>query len=292
MNEAMAMTQTSGSDGHDGEPRSEPEREPDPDPATDTLTDVHLSAILESLIFVADKPVSVKQLARAARTRIAEVRRLVPDLMRAYEGGGVELCEVGGGYQFRTTARTAAFVRDFVAAKPLRLTRAQLESLAIIAYRQPVTRPEVDEIRGVDTGSSLKVLLDRGLVKILGRKDEPGRPLLYGTAPYFLEFFGLQALKDLPTLKEFTDLSEESRALFERSTGEHLNLEANETELGAVRAERGAYDREGPEFQDPDDDRTEFTRASVSMSSETDIDDAADAAGSEEAPLAEEAEAE
>jgi segregation and condensation protein B len=100
------------------------------------------------------------------------------------------------------------------------MTRAQLETLAIVAYRQPLTRPEVDDIRGVDSGPVLKTLLDRDLVRILGKKDEPGRPLLYGTAPSFLEFFGLKSLKDLPSLREFTELSDESRRTYDREMGD------------------------------------------------------------------------
>jgi len=101
-----------------------------------------------------------------------------------------------------------------------------METLSIVAYRQPVTRPEIDDIRGVDAGSTLKGLADRGFVKILGRKDEPGRPLLYGTTEFFLEFFGLKALRDLPTLTEFSELSDESKDIFERRTGEAPDLRA------------------------------------------------------------------
>jgi segregation and condensation protein B len=128
----------------------------------------------------------------------------------------------------------------------VRLTRAQLETLAITAYRQPVTRPVLDDIRGVDSGSALKVLLDRGLIKILGRKEEPGRPLLYGTTPYFLEFFGLKGLGDLPTLREFSELSEESRELFERRIGEPFDP----SELGAM-TEAGVEESELDEAGEP-----------------------------------------
>ena len=93
----------------------------------------------------------------------------------------------------------------------MRLSRAQLETLSIVAYRQPITRPEIDDIRGVDSGGSLKTLLERQLVRILGKKEEPGRPLLYGTTREFLEFFNLRDLKDLPTLREYYDLSEEHK---------------------------------------------------------------------------------
>src|SRR6185295_9785573 len=113
-----------------------------------------------------------------------------------------------------------SFIREAAGKKPVRMSRAQLETLAIVAYRQPNTRPEVDDVRCVDSGAALKTLLDRELVRILGKKDEPGRPLLYGTTPQFLEFFGLKSLKDLPTLREFTELTDDSRRAYERELGE------------------------------------------------------------------------
>ena len=122
------------------------------------------------------------------------------------------LHEVAGGYQFRTHPSTREWVQQLIAGRPVRLSRAQLETLAIVAYRQPITRPEIDEIRGVDSGSTLKVLLDRELIRILGKKEEPGRPLLYGTTKEFLEFFNLSDLRELPTLREFHELTEESAA--------------------------------------------------------------------------------
>ena len=99
--------------------------------------------------------------------------------------------------------------------KPMRLTRAALETLAIVAYRQPVTRPEMEDLRGVDCGAVTKALLERKLIRILGKKDEPGRPLLYGTTKEFLELFNLRDLTQLPTLREFQELSEESRKIVE-----------------------------------------------------------------------------
>ena len=193
-----------------------------------------LKNVLESLIFVSGGPVTAKRLARAARATIAEVQPLLDELVADYQHRGVHLYFVAGGYQFRSARETADFVKTLVAPKPIRLTRAQLETLAIVAYRQPMTRPEVDDVRGVDSGSSLKVLTDRGLVKILGRKDEPGRPLVYGTTPQFLEFFGLGSLKDLPTLQEFSDLTDEHKALFQEKTGESIDIAA--AELAAAEA--------------------------------------------------------
>jgi len=130
--------------------------------------------------------------------------------------------EIAGGFQFRTSPRFAPFVRMLVQQKPTKLSRAQLEVLSIIAYRQPVTRPEIDDVRGVDSGSGLKLLLERNLIKIIGKKEEAGRPLLYATTQEFLELFGLKNLRDLPTLREFAELNQESRDIFERRIGEAL----------------------------------------------------------------------
>jgi segregation and condensation protein B len=129
-----------------------------------------------------------------------------------YADRGVVLHEIAGGWQFRTNPLNAHWVQQLIAGKPVKLSRAQLETLAIVAYRQPITRPEIDEIRGVDSGGTLKVLLDRSLVRILGKKEEPGRPMLYGTTKDFLEFFNLRDLKEMPTLREFYELNEDSMA--------------------------------------------------------------------------------
>ena len=183
----------------------------------------HLKGLLEALIFASDSPIKPGDLARAASAPVKQVKELLLELKKEYVPRGVQLDEVAGGWVFRTSMVFAPFVRDLTKHKPVRLTRAQVETLAIIAYRQPVTRPEVDDIRGVDSGPVLKLLLERDLVKILGKKDEPGRPIIYGTTATFLEFFGLKSLKDLPTLKEFTELSEDSRRTVEKELGDVLD---------------------------------------------------------------------
>lgn len=187
------------------------------------VSEAHLKSVLESLVFVAEKPVTAHQLAKVARAPIKEVKRILADLQTEYHGRGLQLEEVASGFQFRSAPGNAPFVRDLVGKKPQKMSRAQIEALAVVAYRQPVTRPEIEEIRGVDCGHALKFLLERDIVKVLGRKEEPGRPLLYGTTPKFLEMFSLSSLKDLPTLHEFSELTEESRALFEKKTGERLD---------------------------------------------------------------------
>jgi len=186
-----------------------------------------LNSVLESLLFAADKPLSVERIHELLEeTAAAPHKPSGPPLYKPqqlqsallalsdslqHNGRGIGLHEVAGGWQLRTAPSNAPWVQRMLKQKPVRLSRAQLEALSIVAYRQPITRPEIDDIRGVDSGASLRMLLDRGLIRILGKKEEPGRPLLYGTTKEFLEFFNLKDLKDLPTLREYYDLTDESR---------------------------------------------------------------------------------
>jgi segregation and condensation protein B len=187
-----------------------------------------LKSIIESLLFASDKPLPIKKLVElTGETNLESVVAAVEALRTDYADRGVVLHEVGGGFQFRTNPMNAHWVRQLLAGKPVKVSRAQLEVLSIIAYRQPITRPEVDEIRGVDSGATIKALLDRGLIRVLGKKEEPGRPMLYGTSKEFLEFFNLKDLKDLPTLREFYELSEESMAKI-RELDESRAAEAQE----------------------------------------------------------------
>ena len=113
----------------------------------------------------------------------------------------------------------SVWVQQLIAGRPVRLSRAQLETLAIIAYRQPITRPEVDEIRGVDSSATLRLLMDRSLIRILGKKEDVGRPMLYGTTKEFLDFFSLGDLRELPTLREYSELTAESRQVMSDRLG-------------------------------------------------------------------------
>ena len=191
-----------------------PQSEPEVEQARE-LSRVHLRGLLEALVFASDKPIKHTELARLASAPAKQVKELLEELGGTYASRGIVLDEVAGGWLFRTNAQYAPFVRELAGGRPVRLSRAQIETLAIAAYRQPITRPEIDEIRGVDSGATLKLLLERDLVRILGKKDEPGRPLLYGTTTHFLEFFNMKSLKDLPTLREFTELSDESLQIAE-----------------------------------------------------------------------------
>ena len=186
------------------------------------LSRAHLHGLLEALVFASDKPMKSNELARLASAPARQVKEAMSELRAEYMPRGIVLDEVAGGWLFRTNAQYAPFVRELAGGRPVKLSRAQVETLAIAAYRQPITRPEIDEIRGVDSGATLKLLLERDLVRILGKKDEPGRPLLYGTTTHFLEFFNMKSLRDLPTLREFTELSDESRRVAEAELGDVL----------------------------------------------------------------------
>jgi len=188
--------------------------------ASGAVARAHLKGVLEALIFASEHPMTSRDLARVAKAEHRLVVALLGELGAEYRNRGIRLDEVAGGYVFRTSPAFAPFVREQVAKKPVKMTRAQVETLAIVAYRQPITRPEIDDVRGVDSGAVLKSLLERDLVRILGKKEEPGRPMLYGTTAQFLEFFGLRTLSDLPTLREFTELTDESRRAYEREMGE------------------------------------------------------------------------
>ncbi len=203
----------------------EPEAAEEADPEADAraegeVTEQHLRGLIEALVFASDQPVRPGELARRAQAPAKEIKRILGDLRAFYMGRGVQLDEVGGAFVFRTNPVYAPFVRELTGQKPVKLTRTQVETLSILAYRQPITRPEIDDIRGVDSGPVLKMLLERDLIKILGKKDEPGRPILYGTTAQFLEFFGIPSLKDLPTLREFTELNDDSKRVVERELGE------------------------------------------------------------------------
>jgi segregation and condensation protein B len=216
------------------------------------LSRVHLCGLLEALVFASDKPMKAIELARLASAPVKQVRELMEELKGSYVRRGIVLDEIAGGWLFRTNVEFAPFVRELTSERPVRLTRAQVETLAIVAYRQPVTRPEVDDIRGVDSGATLKLLLERDLLRILGKKDEPGRPILYGTTTQFLEFFGLKSLKDLPTLREFTELSDESLRVAEAELGDVLPEAARAPE--APENERPSRDTVVPEAPSTSDD--------------------------------------
>lgn len=167
-----------------------------------------LKNIVESLLFVADEPLGPERLKKILEPAEAgAIAEAIAALRVEYEArqGGFYLAEVAGGYQFRTRPEHTSWIRRLVEPKPVRLSKAALETLAIIAYKQPIIRSDVEHIRGVDCGGVLRQLLERKLVRVLGRKEIAGRPLIYATTRKFLETFDLKDLKDLPTPKEIEE---------------------------------------------------------------------------------------
>ncbi len=159
-----------------------------------------LVAVVEAVLFAAAEPVRVARLAAACGVGEAEIRSALASLAEtlADPRRGVELRQVAGGYRLFTKAEHAAVVEGFLAGERSRLSPAALETLAVVAYRQPVTRAEIEDVRGVQCDHALRTLLDRGLIRVVGRRDAPGRPLLYGTTDTFLEYLGLRDLGELP----------------------------------------------------------------------------------------------
>jgi segregation and condensation protein B len=169
------------------------------------MDDLDAKPILESLFFISDSPIRLETLVELLPESNKEaILEGIRQIQAEYEdrSKGIELTEIAGGYQFRTKPGFAGWVNRLKKAKAVKLSQAALETLAIVAYRQPIIRPVIEEVRGVDSGSVLHTLLEKGLVKIMGRKDLPGRPIVYGTTKTFLEIFSLNALSDLPRLQE------------------------------------------------------------------------------------------
>jgi len=168
-----------------------------------------LASIIESLLFASDHPLTLAELKRLVGERDGgKLTAAIEELRARRQESGVQVMQAAGGWHLRTNPENVAWVSRILAGKPPRLSRALLETLAIVAYRQPITRPEIDEIRGVDCGPVLKTLLERSLVRMIGKKEEVGRPILYGTTPEFLRTFSLRDLSELPTLREFHELGE------------------------------------------------------------------------------------
>jgi segregation and condensation protein B len=169
----------------------------------------NLKYIIESLLFVAQEPLSVDRLKNVLNTAGAsDIKIALKELSDEYETrkGSFYLNEVAGGFQIRTRSEYTSWIKRFIQPNPPRLSRASLETLAIIAYKQPIIRSDIENLRGVDCGGILRVLLKRKFIRVLGRKELPGRPLIYATTKRFLEIFDLKDLKDLPTPKEIEEL--------------------------------------------------------------------------------------
>ena len=169
-----------------------------------------LKSIVESLLFVHDQPLTLDRLATLLEEHERpDIRQALDSLMEDYAAGGrgIILAQVAGGYQLRSRPENADYIRRLTKSRGVKFSQSALETLSIIAYRQPITRAEVEYLRGVDSGGVLKSLLEKKLLRILGKKDVPGKPLIYGTSREFLELFSLKDLASLPTLKEIQELA-------------------------------------------------------------------------------------
>lgn len=175
------------------------------------MDDLELRSVIEAVLHVATEPLSLARLCELLDgADPGQVSACIADLREAYRRNhhGISIVEVGGGFEMVTVADAAPWIRKLYATKSApRLSKPSLETLAIIAYKQPLTRPEIESIRGVDAAGVVKTLMDRRLVKIVGRKDVPGRPMMFGTTKEFLLAFGLNDLADLPTLRDFAEIA-------------------------------------------------------------------------------------
>lgn len=176
------------------------------------MTGQPLKSVVESLLFISDVPLTIDRLCAILEEYERRDVQVAVDLLGeeyAQDGRGVYLAEVAGGYQLRSRPGNADYIRRLIRGKTFKFSRSALETLAMIAYRQPITRAEVEYLRGVDSGGVLKTLLEKKMIRILGKKDIPGKPLIYGTTREFLEVFNLPNLASLPTLKDIHELADQ-----------------------------------------------------------------------------------
>ena len=171
-----------------------------------------VKAVIEALIFASDTPLSPEKIRVIfPEVEKTEIKEIIDQLVLEYNErqGGICLQEVAGGFQFRTTPELGQWIKKLKSTKPHSLSPQAMETLAIIAYKQPIVKSEIESIRGVDVGAPLKGLLDKKLIRIVGRKDVPGKPIIYGTTRKFLEVFNLKDLMDLPNLRELKELNQQ-----------------------------------------------------------------------------------
>ncbi|HET8817213.1 MAG TPA: SMC-Scp complex subunit ScpB [Pseudidiomarina sp.] len=165
-----------------------------------------LKQVIEALLFVAEQPLTESQLAEQVESQQItkkQIRDVLDELQRDYQERGVQLRKVASGYRFQTRAELGDIISNLWQEKPTKYSQALLETLALIAYRQPITRGDIEEIRGVSVSSQImKTLQERGWIKVVGQREVPGRPQLYATTPEFLDYFSLQDLAELPDIPE------------------------------------------------------------------------------------------
>jgi segregation and condensation protein B len=218
--------------------------------------------LAEALILASAEPISAARLAEIIPyCKPGQAKDLVNELNTEYQqqDRAFEIWEVAGGFQIRTRAEFSGYLQRLQKQRPMRLSRAALETLAILAYKQPATRAEIESVRGVDVGAVIKSLLDRDLAKMLGHREVPGRPMLYGTTKRFLEVFGLDSLKNLPTLRDLEELTREHEAAQaviaeEAALREHSGLAEGEERLPEGEAHQASGqddDRENDADEEP-----------------------------------------
>ncbi len=193
----------------------------------------NIAAIIEALILASESPLSLEKICAVLDPVEKEtIRQTLDQLMADYDArdSGIGILEVAGGYQYRTRPAYAAWVKKIKGTKPVTLSPAALETLAIVAYRQPMVKAEIESIRGVDVSAPLKGLMEKKLIRIVGRKDVPGKPIIYGTTKKFLEVFNLKELTDLPTLRELKEITEHQE-VYEQET---INFEDGQDALNAI----------------------------------------------------------
>ena len=171
-----------------------------------------IKAVIEALIFASDTPLAPEKI-RAVFPEVekTEIKEIIDQLVSEYNErqGGICLQEVAGGFQFRTNPELSQWIKKLKSNKPHSLSPQTMETLAIIAYKQPIVKSEIESIRGVDVGAPLKGLLEKKLIRIVGRKDVPGKPIIYGTTRKFLEVFNLKDIMDLPNIRELKELHQQ-----------------------------------------------------------------------------------
>ena len=224
----------------------------------------YMKSAIEAILFVSEKPVSLDQIREALETvQPAEIQVIIRLLQKEYEDNdrGMIITEIAGGYQMLSSPSYASIIRNYFKKRVKeKLSRPALETLAIIAYKQPVSRGDIELIRGVNSDGVMSHLLTKGLIKIVGRKEIAGRPYIYGTTKQFLEYFGLKFLRDLPKLQDFPMLVAETQMdLPEAKEGEETSAqsiteaeasaakELDQLEKTSSRQENGASTRESPE---------------------------------------------
>ncbi len=224
---------------------------------------IELKPILEALIFASDTPLTVdkmKQILESVPRK--EIDAAIGELQREYQdqNRAFQLKEVANGYQFRTQPAFSPWLKKLKKTKPFRLTQPTLETLAIIAYRQPITKMEIEKIRGVDSSGIVKTLLDKKLITLAGKKDVPGKPFLFATTKTFLEVFSLENLSSLPTLKDIEDLDYvhlptpiRDPAMFEDAENDMTDNAALEGEQDAEQPDQPAADYQAGPLQISDD---------------------------------------